>query len=1018
MSSGRLGNGVLRQRVARFLAASPGSDFSPGEIARALGGRSAGAVGNALDVLTGRGQARLCQVTPRRYRATASTAAAGDTPTATPAAVPAAAAPAVVPAAAAAGAAGAAAAVAAAGVAGAVVSGPVARPNGQLYQPRLLSGLPDVTVLRRLRAAGVPALLYGPPGTGKTSLIEAAFADLVTVAGDGDTTVGDLCGEYTQTPEGKYHFVHGPLVVAMLAGRCLFLDDATLIPPTVLAVVYPAMDGRREITVKANGGQVVTAADGFYVVAGHNPGVHGAVLTDALSSRFSAHIAVSTDYDLATQLEIDRRAVRVARNLATRQVRGEIGWAPQLRELLAFQRIAAVLGPMAAAANLVGGRARARPGDRRLGGPRRVRRAGHPPSPRCPHHRPLTPQPTPPAVHPSPHPLARHPLARTYRRGHPTMSGHVITDDTITPTPPPPSTSTGAGWLALCAALADQVPPIAERDDLLVRIWPGAGHGAPACFLPAHAVIELDGTHLGGIDPGSADPQRVADRARYPALWGLLVHECAHARHSRWHTLTTPATGAGAAALAAAMLLEESRIEAAHIRRRPDDRHWLRASASGLILREMTTTPLATPPNAAARAARAAALLLARVDAGVLTTAETAPLTEQVQTILGTETLARLRDIWRAAHTTTDTDTDTMTTLGRRWCDTLATHPATDHTEPATEPAEDSAGSVASPLREAITRSLSALDAAVATEATPATGTGGAPADPDPTLAAERRAGESAARAASEVFDERATRAGASAGPYTRITGTRAPRSAERAAARRLGRALSTAGIRERVAVRTDSMLPPGRLRMRGALAADAQRAAGAIPTAAPFTRTTRRITPAPPLRVGIACDVSGSMYAVAGPVASAAWILAQATGHTSVAASCATVIFGNHVRAITSPATPSPRVTEFATRDSWENLPLAIEALDGMLGLATPGAARLLVIVSDGDFRSTVARESQTRLDRLRAAGCRLLWLAPTGSGLPATPLNGATVHPLTDPSTTAEAIGRAATQALRATR
>jgi nitric oxide reductase NorQ protein len=234
------------------------------------------------------------------------------------------------------------------------VTGPVTRPNGMMYHPRLLSGLPDVTALRKLRAAGVPALLYGPPGTGKTSVVEAAFTDLVTVPGDGDTTVADLVGEYTQTPDGRYVFVHGPLVVAMRQGRVLFIDDATLIPPTVLAVVYPAMDGRRQITVKANGGEPVTATDGFYVIAGHNPGVHGAVLTDALSSRFSAQIRVSTDYDLARQLRIDARAVRVARNLATRQTRGEIGWAPQLRELIAFEKIAAVLGPLAAAGNLIG----------------------------------------------------------------------------------------------------------------------------------------------------------------------------------------------------------------------------------------------------------------------------------------------------------------------------------------------------------------------------------------------------------------------------------------------------------------------------------------------------------------------------------------------------------------------------------------------------------------------------------------------------------------------------------------
>lgn len=344
----RLRNGELRAQIASFLATRPGCEFTPHEVARELG-RSSGAVGNALTALAARGEAEQTTAKPVRYRATATTptAAAVPTTTAAPRPQPAPSAPPTT-----------ATATRYAPTTPAAtepsVTGPVARPNGQMYHPRQLSGVPDVAALRKLRAAGVPALLYGPPGTGKTSVVEAAFPDLVTVPGDGDTTVADLVGEYTQTPEGRYVFVHGPLVTAMREGRCLFIDDVTLIPPTVLAVVYPAMDGRREITVKANGGEVIPAAEGFYVVAGHNPGVHGAVLTDALSSRFSAQIAVSTDYDLAVQLKIDRRAVRVARNLATRQRKGEIGWAPQLRELIAFEKIAAVLGQAAAAENLVG----------------------------------------------------------------------------------------------------------------------------------------------------------------------------------------------------------------------------------------------------------------------------------------------------------------------------------------------------------------------------------------------------------------------------------------------------------------------------------------------------------------------------------------------------------------------------------------------------------------------------------------------------------------------------------------
>ncbi|QKV80713.1 AAA family ATPase [Amycolatopsis sp. Hca4] len=350
----RLRNGELRAMVAKVLADDPATTHTPGGIAHILN-RSSGAVGNACKALADRGEAELATNAPLGYRATATTAAAAASaitpaPPCTPRRKP----PATAPAATSPTPAPSDTGSTTTSRPARKVTGPVKRPNGTDYHPRLLSGMPDVTALARLRDAGVAALLYGPPGTGKTSVVEAAFNDCLTVQGDGDTVVADLVGDYTKTPDGDFVFVHGPLVRAMRAGVPLFIDDATLIPPTVLAVVYPAMDGRREIIVKANGGEVVKAEPGFYVVAGHNPGVHGAILTDALSSRFSVHIQVSSDYALAEQLGVDKKAVRVARNLATRQEKGEIGWAPQLRELLAFKKLADAWDLDAAAGNLVG----------------------------------------------------------------------------------------------------------------------------------------------------------------------------------------------------------------------------------------------------------------------------------------------------------------------------------------------------------------------------------------------------------------------------------------------------------------------------------------------------------------------------------------------------------------------------------------------------------------------------------------------------------------------------------------
>jgi nitric oxide reductase NorQ protein len=46
--------------------------------------------------------------------------------------------------------------------------------------------------------------------------------------------------------------------------------------------------------------------------------------------------------------------VTIARNLAKLVATGEVGWAPQLRELIAFQKIADTIGTEVAFANLIG----------------------------------------------------------------------------------------------------------------------------------------------------------------------------------------------------------------------------------------------------------------------------------------------------------------------------------------------------------------------------------------------------------------------------------------------------------------------------------------------------------------------------------------------------------------------------------------------------------------------------------------------------------------------------------------
>ncbi|MER7544766.1 hypothetical protein ABTW95_17340 [Spirillospora sp. NPDC127506] len=606
---------------------------------------------------------------------------------------------------------------------------------------------------------------------------------------------------------------------------------------------------------------------------------------------------------------------------------------------------------------------------------------------------------------------------------------------------PAPVTGLGGEWLRLSAAFTDAVTDLTDREDLTVQCAPGLGQGAPGCFVPDLATIELDGRHL-RLDPATCDPSWPADRDRYPALWGVLTHEAAHATHTRW---AVP-DGAPAAAADAAMALEESRIEAAQVRRRPADRRWLRASATSLVLADFTTPPTAAPatppgpgapapsggaptgapsgtssgasagapatappvttPHAAMtpwNAGRAAALILARTDAGILEPAETKPLAEAVLNVLGPSRLSALAALWHRAHATADDDAEAMMDLGRRWCRVLDVNP--DRPVPPPLPGTPGASGDPSPLAEALGATMVAVHAAAAEPAP------GAPRPDDPAekRRQEKDARDTADRAARRVFG--ASTAPTTARGRTAITGTRPPTSGEQAAARRLARRLRAAAHRDRVTTTHTSPTPPGRLSMRGALAADAQRAAGTVPTAEPFTRTTRRHVPAPPLRVGIACDVSGSMNTLAAPVASAAWIMARAAGHIPDAAS-ATVIFGANVRPIVHPGHTPGTVTEFAARDPREDFVKAVDALDSALDLTRPGAARLLVIVSDGRFKDDQPTDGQKRIDRLTAAGCGVLWLSMSAK---TRAMNGAHLVTLTDPAAAADAIGAAAARALR---
>lgn len=573
-------------------------------------------------------------------------------------------------------------------------------------------------------------------------------------------------------------------------------------------------------------------------------------------------------------------------------------------------------------------------------------------------------------------------------------------------------------WLRVGAGLSAEIGLIADRPDLAVEVRMGGTRvGAAAAFYPDQALIEIGAKAFGKLDPDTIEADDPFDRERYLPAWGALTHEGAHAKHSKW---VTPVKARGTALGDAAAMLEESRAEARLIAARPGDVRYLRACVADLVMADFP----ATLPDEPWAAAHAAGLIMARVDAGILERRTVWPVEREARRVLGRDTYSELQRIWKKAATIGDEDAEGMLALAAAWCkalgadgaepapgsgdgeeETAGEGAAGDGADGTGESAPKPKGRIAAAVRRT-TRKI-AKDAAAEGPEIPVSAKGEEKKHRDKVLAISRRVFP----ATSPDEDP-----GGKRGPSP-VLGARIPAEPERAAAARLGRALRKAAVRERIETRTTSVAPPGRLNLRAAITRDAQRAAGSIPTAEPWSATHRRHAPNPPLKVGIAVDVSGSMSAATGPVASAAWILSHATRYAGPDNASATVAFGEQVTAITRPGKPPAQVPQFRAACSTERVSEAIDALDGILDLTSPGAARLLVIVSDGMFVGYGETDgARTRVARLTKAGCAVLWLDLFGGYSDVPP--GATRVMLTNPTEAADAIGKAAVTALAATR
>jgi Mg-chelatase subunit ChlI len=140
----------------------------------------------------------------------------------------------------------------------------------------------------------------------------------------------------------------------MIDGDIFLLDELGQVPANELSPLYPLMDGRgaiEEIPMNPGRGRV-EAAPGFAIVGAWNPN-SSKHIAEALLSRFTLIADHTTDYSLARTMGVPERAVAFAEFLEAQREAGDVVWAPQFRELLAFKRDEDKRGTLYALQNLL-----------------------------------------------------------------------------------------------------------------------------------------------------------------------------------------------------------------------------------------------------------------------------------------------------------------------------------------------------------------------------------------------------------------------------------------------------------------------------------------------------------------------------------------------------------------------------------------------------------------------------------------------------------------------------------------
>ena len=574
--------------------------------------------------------------------------------------------------------------------------------------------------------------------------------------------------------------------------------------------------------------------------------------------------------------------------------------------------------------------------------------------------------------------------------------------------------NTPAEWLGVGKAVGELANKWSGRYDLVGYVGTNAGHGAPACYNPSLAEIEVDTAIAFGKVITPAMVGDLTDRKQqydFPKATGAIMHEAFHAKFSQWD-LEKAYKALAKDEHEALVLLEESRIEAQGLREMPDALVFLRACAMDIVISD-SKEKFASSSNTKS-AAFLVATVHARVDAGVLDPYEVSDLMDLVSDYLSVNVVMKLREIARKAQAhTLHSNAEPLYELAKEWAKLVreVAEEKGDTPEEGGEGGEGASSEFIKEMMEALEEAGVRVSIANSDEL--------ADQQTDEEWKEEVKSKQDSAKEqndnkeiASQVFAKNTSESGGKTS--SRLTETRKPTAQERIAAVTVAQQLEKAKYRERDQMEITSVTPPGRLRTRALVQGAALKERGVRQQTEAWRRTVRKHTDDPTLKVGIMVDISGSMGSAMNPMATTAWVMSSAVNR--IQGECAMVYFGNDVFPVLKSGQKLEQVNVYSAEDGTEKFERAYKALEGSLNLLNGSGARLLVIVSDGCYSGNEPANVRRAMAQCEKAGVAVVWL-PFSTSHRANDLGGGyakVIDDITNPAEASEVIGKACADAL----